>query len=929
MMTWNRLFGKRRPSSVSNGEATKTPQSGSTSPSSPSSTTSSTSSAKATSWSQRLMQSLFQPFCWEGNVHVTSGFPGFTPGDIRHFDRLAQLLPYESIDEEGLITLKGRSEETPEGMGFVIELRPQTGANTALQAEIIGLTDSLPVGSVLAISTYASPMVEGQLYWLTPDAEDLKARASHVPLPALSPDTVALLDTVNAAERAHLLSLSQGNARSSASLPVRHFRVWVACVIPWDGRKGEAFREMVLERRQAMATILQNTALFKGFWGGDLLVATMAELLAPHLAQRGELIRPAYTPYEALSEQMTLPDTEVTVLKRSICFQDHARHDAFATSHVLTHYPSPWNLFSASELLGSVDRGGSQIPSAFIMTSICRVLDEKDERIKAQTHRVRALQMAQTPLSTLTPYYHDKAKAWRQAEMSFTGWGGLQDTCHILTTFARPGSASLTNEALMALARAQGGEWRPMTGIHPLGLMSHWPAAVGPLLANDLKTAGILHRCSGASATAGSGLVLDWQGMPRRADRERPTPLFTLVSRRGELMPIDPFANRAGGYSMAIVGMPGSGKSLLMNQIAFSVLLRGGAVWVIDVGRSYEKTADLFDGDFLEFSSESVWNLNPLQLLRGENGVENLDDVVAILCELLHPTSPMPDFEQSVLTRLVTQAHREAMKDGRVATLKDVDALLEIEASQDRRLADLRCEMAPYLGPFAKWFDGTGRDLAFTNRFTVLELEGLSAHPALRQAVLMMIMMVVERKMAEDRTTIKTVLIDEAWDLMGHGHSARFIESGFRRARKHKGGFVVATQSLADFWSSPAARAAWSCADTRLFLRQDVDQVASLKAKGEFIEDDAFLSVLRSLTTVAGQYSEMLVKVGDQPPAVGRLTLDRLSQLLSGSNPVEVAAINAWRRAGADILTALQAVARGEMHPTSGELPVNTQETQV
>lgn len=100
-----------------------------------------------------------------------------------------------------------------------------------------------------------------------------------------------------------------------------------------------------------------------------------------------------------------------------------------------------------------------------------------------------------------------------------------------------------------------------------------------------------------------------------------------------------------------------------------------------------------------------------------------------------------------------------------------------------------------------------------------------------------------------------------------------------------------------------------------LFLRQDTGQVATLMTRGDFVADEGFLATLKSLTTVAGQYSEILVQTGDCPPAVGRLTIDRLSQLLFSSNPAEVTAIQAWREAGADILTALQNVAAGRFAP--------------
>ena len=47
----------------------------------------------------------------------------------------------------------------------------------------------------------------------------------------------------------------------------------------------------------------------------------------------------------------------------------------------------------------------------------------------------------------------------------------------------------------------------------------------------------------------------------------------------------------------------------------------------------------------------------------------------------------------------------------------------------------------------------------------------------------MTLMLWIEKTMSLDRRTVKLVLIDEAWDLMGSGHSGKFIASGFGEDR--------------------------------------------------------------------------------------------------------------------------------------------------
>lgn len=171
--------------------------------------------------------------------------------------------------------------------------------------------------------------------------------------------------------------------------------------------------------------------------------------------------------------------------------------------------------------------------------------------------------------------------------------------------------------------------------------------------------------------------MTEWQGTPARDDRDRRTPLLTLVGRRGQIMHVDPFANASGNYSVTIVGKPGSGKSVVMNQLAFSCLAQGGLVWIIDVGRSYEKTCAVLDGAFLVFDKDHVWDLNPfaiLEALAGDDRSEGIESVVSILGELVSPDGRSLTLSGAFLIQLTASAAQAAAVEGRIATLADLDA---------------------------------------------------------------------------------------------------------------------------------------------------------------------------------------------------------------------------------------------------------------
>lgn len=880
-----------------------------------------------TTWTERVSAWAARRRTATFNLRVAPGLPGFRHGDAAVIDRLSAYLPWEAADDDGLFILAGKTPDEAEGLGFTIEVYPQTGVTDEMEKSLLGLASVLPPGAVMSMTAYASPAVEGLTERIIPEPARPDA------FPPLTSDAKRLIDE---AVRSASDSLNRGAREQltpAAPVVVRHWRVWLSVVFPGADPSDETLRESVKTARRAMAAVLEQSGLYMGDWNADVLVGTVSEMLNPQSVRARTFVRPAANPFESPSAQVMRCDTEVTVEKHRVRFSSFEAESptnpddrtVHAVGLSLTNYPDKnWSLLTTSGLLGEMGRGGSQIPCPFALTVIIGILDAASERVMAEGHRMRAMQMSATPIAQLSPWYPEKARQWTMAVKSFQSEGGLARVSHQMVLFAPAALEAEAVHAAEAIGRKVGVEWRRTTCLHAQTLLAALPMAAGPLLANDLRLCARFPRRTLATGICGMPVMTEWQGTGARDDRERQTPLLTLIGRRGQIMHVDPFANQSGNYSMTIVGKPGSGKSVVMNQLAFSTLAQGGLVWIIDVGRSYEKMAGVLDGEFLVFDKDHVWDLNPfaiLNALSGDDRNEGIESIVAILGELVSPGRPLPDLERSVLINTTASAAVAAQREGRLATLADLDAALARLAVNDRRLDDLRVQLEPYLaGPLAKWFDGSGRLIDFTNRLTVLELEGLSAHPALRQAVLMTLMLWIEKTMSLDRRTVKLVLIDEAWDLMGSGHSGKFIASGFRRARKHKGGFVVATQSLADFFQSETAEAAWQCADTRLTLRQDPDVLSALESQGRLSVDPWFRAVLPSLTTVRGSWSEMIVKVGDAPPAIGRLVLDRFTQVLFSSLPAEVTAVNAWRAAGVPMVDAVRAVALGLMTPSPAAL---------
>lgn len=85
-------------------------------------------------------------------------------GDRAELDSLGAYLPYDELIEEHFMALSAAEPGRPEGLGFTIEVIPQTGVTEEMQKTLLTLGNlPLPVGSTIAMTAYASPEIDGLL----------------------------------------------------------------------------------------------------------------------------------------------------------------------------------------------------------------------------------------------------------------------------------------------------------------------------------------------------------------------------------------------------------------------------------------------------------------------------------------------------------------------------------------------------------------------------------------------------------------------------------------------------------------------------------------------------------------------------------------------------------------------------------------------
>ena len=213
-------------------------------------------------------------------------------------------------------------------------------------------------------------------------------------------------------------------------------------------------------------------------------------------------------------------------------------------------------------------------------------------------------------------------------------------------------------------------------------------------------------------------------------------------------------------------------------------------------------------------------------------------------------------------------------------------------------------------GRYGKYFEGDC-SLDFNNPFVVLELEELKGKEQLQAIVLLTLMhQITEAMYLGERSIPKSCIIDEAWDLLGDGDSrvAKFIETGYRRARRYYGRFVSITQSINDYFKHPAAIAAFENADWKIILSQKGEAIDALKTTERFHMDGHTERLLRSLRKTE-HYSECLIK-GPNGVSVHRILFDPIARLLYSSKGEDYTKVKALETQGLSLKGAIEHIAK-------------------
>ena len=799
-----------------------------------------------------------------------------------------------------------------DSMGVMLELMPQSGADERMAEVLVSLYANCPPGTGIQFHLFGSPQVRTQLrHYANLRVEDLTQaeQAKQWGRPARNENLFRKL----ARQRAeHLLQGAQKSLTSGFHYTIRDFRLMLSVAFPGNAEDLNK-RDELMALRDSMSSTLRSASLPNRVCDAADLINWCALFTNPDRISQTDAPDLHYDDGRELRDQIVDFDTIQDPHPGGLTLWKEASPDVLeARFYSIKSFPERFALWQMGSLIGDLMQPALQYSAPFLLTLGVQVLDPNITKSVVTANHVRATQNAKSKMADVMPDVNKKLQDWTAAADAIDTGGSLVSLYHQLALFTTPAKAVSAHETANAIWRGRGFQLNADAYMHRQALLASLPMTLSETFHKDLAKMRRVTRKTMANAIHMAPLIAEWRGTR--------TPALVFGGRRGQLMTLDIFDNDLGNYNFAIIGAPGSGKSVLMNEMAWSYRAIGAKVWMLDLGRSFEKLCRKANGTYIEFRPDVDICLNPFTHIADIN--EDIDMLVPGISKMCSMQHTLEEVQYKAISAMVLKLWREYGNELRITALRDAfkgGTIEELGIVSDQRIKDLAIMLNPYSrgGQYERFFEGIN-NIDFSNDFIVIENEELKRRPDLHAVVNILLLHRITGEMYLTRNRRKVLFIDELKQQLGDSGAddpvkAAVIEEAARRARKYGGALGTATQSADDFYGSAQMEAAFNCSDWVFLLRQKPESIEMLDRKGRLTMDEPKKRLLNSLRTEAGVFSEVYISspVGE---GVARNILDPATHLLFSNKLEDNAPIDELRAQGLSIDEAISELLRRRGH---------------
>ncbi len=676
-------------------------------------------------------------------------------------------------------------------------------------------------------------------------------------------------------------------------------------------------RDRVIDSKEIILTALRQTGIDTEMMGPNDLISFVENTVNFDPAQPPQVRYDEWTP---LYHQMISPDTEFLIHRDHIETRHTTERDVSQHNHLVTlgmrRLPGDFRLYALPECFTSLRNVANSLQCPHLVSLHFR-LHETGMETQLNDNQISSLEKTvNSKLVTLVPTAPDELLERKALQKGMLD-GQIALTSMMLTV------TLMTNrdvqrrhvQAAKSAFSAVGIDVLPLYYLQSQSLFSCLPFLMSEGYWADCQRAGRLLKVKSSNLVSFFPIILDHYHLRGG---------MLLPTMRQHISFFDPFDCGSDNYNIALTGGSGAGKSFFVQQLAKMIYNKYGKLWILDKGKSYKKLTLMLGGTYM--TAERIF-LNPFthlgQVAQGneafiEEGDDEhidplklaLDNITALFASMASPRIELTALQESVLGDAIVLAwerkHTETLVD-------DVQAAI-FELAEQHKLNEVRhvgIQLNKYCtsGIYGDTFNKPSM-LDPKDALTTLELDGFP-DAVLRPAIFALMVTINQQMyMAGSRSTPKMCIIEEAWSLLSgsNAQARKFINTGYRTARKFGGSFCTVTQGIGDFFANAEAEASYNNSDIHITLRQGEGFNNFIKAHPKTFSSYEQTVIKNFDKSGAAGYSCALIKAGGHA-TFHRLFVDPFTRACLSTEPHEYEYCETLTQQGVPLMDAIMQTA--------------------
>lgn len=298
--------------------------------------------------------------------------------------------------------------------------------------------------------------------------------------------------------------------------------------------------------------------------------------------------------------------------------------------------------------------------------------------------------------------------------------------------------------------------------------------------------------------------------------------------------------------NMVVFATSGAGKSYAVKLEVLRSLMMGVDIIIIDPEMEYSHLSEAVGGSYVNISLASESKINPFDLPRPVGQQVAVEDIIRSAVITLKGLvrimlGSMTTEEDSIMDRALLETFAK----------KDITPSSDLTAIEPPIMQDLVDVLDGMVGAenlvvkLKKYTDGTFAGLfnspttvSMNNQLVIFSVRDLEDE--LRPMAIYTLVNYIWNVVRSERKK-RLLIIDEAWWLMTHEDSAKFVYALVKRCRKYYLGVTTITQDVNDFLRSPYGQAIVTNSALQLLLRQSPAAVDMIQKVFMLTEGEKYL----------------------------------------------------------------------------------------